>query len=241
MSLPGKLVLITGASSGIGRQCCITASQMSARIVATGRDPERLAETERALAGEGHRAVVADLKTAEGFEAVASAADKLDGVVHSAGVTQLLPFKFITEDAMRDQHRINFEIPILLTQNLLKSRKLQRAASVVFVSSLSALRGQVGQSMYASTKAALLGATRVIAKEVAVRRIRVNCLCPGMVRTPMLDSSVVTKEDYERDEALYPLGYGEPEDVAHAAVFLLSDASRWITGTALVLDGGRLL
>jgi len=214
---------------------------MGARIVATGRDPGRLAETLRALAGEGHRTVVADLTTAEGFEALASAAAELDGVVHSAGVTQLLPFKFITEDSLRHQHRINFEAPVLLTHKLVKGRKLQRAASVVFVSSLSALHGQVGQSVYASTKAALLGAARVIAKELAVRRIRVNCLCPGMVRTPMLDLSVVTEEDYERDEALYPLGYGEPEDVAHAAVFLLSDASRWITGTALVLDGGRLL
>jgi NAD(P)-dependent dehydrogenase (short-subunit alcohol dehydrogenase family) len=238
-SLDGKTILVTGASSGIGRQCCITASRRGARTVATGRDPERLADTMGSLSGDGHRSVVADLTTAEGFEAVIAAVDGLDGVVHSAGISIMVPLKFVTEDALRDQQRINLEVPLLLTRDLFKQRKLEPQASVIFLSSAAAFRGEVGQSVYASTKAALVAATRVIAKEVAVRRIRVNCLCPGMVRTPMLAIGTLTEEDYEREESKYPLGYGEPEDVAHAAVFLLSDASKWITGTSLVLDGGR--
>lgn len=240
-SLADKRILVTGASSGIGRQCCISASQLGAQIVATGRNAERLAETERALAGEGHRTVVADLTSEEGFEAVVAAAGELDGIVHSAGVTVLLPFRFTTREVLREQHRINFEVPVLLTRSLVNDRKLKRGASVVFLSSTAALQGRVGQTAYASDKAALIAVVRIIAKELSSRRTRINCLCPGMVRTPMLEGSLLTKEDYERDEALYPLGYGEPEDVAHAAVFLLSDASRWITGTSLLLDGGRLL
>lgn len=240
-SLEGKTVLVTGASSGIGRQCSITASEMGARIVATGRDRDRLAETERDLVGDGHRTVIADLAGADGIEAVVSSAAKLDGLVHCAGITRLLPFKFVTEDALREVNRINFEAPILLTKEFLKQRVLQRDASVIFLSSIAVVRGHVGQSVYAATKAALIAAARIMAKEVAARGIRVNCLCPGMVRTPMLSVHVTSEEDYERDEAGYPLGYGEPEDVAHAAVFLLSNASRWITGTSLILDGGSLL
>jgi NAD(P)-dependent dehydrogenase (short-subunit alcohol dehydrogenase family) len=165
---------------------------------------------------------------------------QLDGVVHSAGVQRYFPLKFIPEEASREMMALNYEAPIFLIQSLLKNRRLSDSASIVFISSLAGLLGVRGNSIYSGTKAALIASARVMALELATRRIRVNCIAPGIVKTPMAQkmTTAISTEQMTEHEKLYPLGFGFPEDVANAAVFLLSSASRWITGQTLVLDGG---
>jgi NAD(P)-dependent dehydrogenase (short-subunit alcohol dehydrogenase family) len=239
-SLTGQRVLVTGASSGIGRATAIAAAEQGATVLATGRDEERLQQTLDALAGDGHRSVPGDLTTDAGRAAVVAGAERLSGVVHAAGALSLAPLKFLADDALPDMQAVNCDAPILLTRDLLRARALQPASSIVFIASVAPYLASVGHGAYAASKAALLAAARVLARELAGRRIRVNCICPGTVRTPMLEDHALAGAGMD-DESRYPLGYGEPDDVANAAVFLLSDGARWITGTELLMDGGLLL
>ena len=234
--LDGKTVLVTGASSGIGREVAVVCSRMGARLVISGRDEARLGETLRALVGEGHEMVAADLLTSDGLEAVAVKAGKLDGLVHSAGVRGLAPLKLVTAKFLDDVFAINYRAPVLLTQRLLHKNAMRNGGSIVFMASISAHLGTTGVGIYAGSKAALVGTMRCLALEQAKRGIRVNCLSPGLVETKL-----VTTDDpdwFESQRARYPLGVGQPEDVANATIFMLSNAARWITGTTLIMDGG---
>ncbi len=239
-SLSGKTVLITGATAGLGRQTAITAAQMGARVLVTGRNEERLAATHRQLEGCGHLAIAANLVEEKEREALVSQLPALDGIVHCAGVTLLHPFKFSDEKRYREVYAINVEAPLFLTQRLFKSKRLTNGGSIVFIASLGAFIGARGHSIYAGSKAAIIGIMRVLAHELAGNGIRVNCLSPGMVKTEVVDgfSQQVSAEVVAADEARYPLGYGTPEDVANTAVFYLAPASKWITGTNLIMDGG---
>ena len=239
-SLEGKTILVTGASSGIGRQTAVSISSFGGTVVAGGRNEQRLEATMGMLEGTGHQAVVADLVDSEQRRQMAEACPVLDGVVHSAGILRMIPLRVLSEKVFRDVVAINVEAPLCLTRDLVRKDRLRQGGSIVCVSSVIALRAVTAQAVYGASKAALEAAARVMALELAPRRIRCNCLCPGTVRTPMLDRNALTAEQGAHDEATYPLGYGEPEDVANAAVFLLSSASRWITGTSIVLDGGHL-
>jgi NAD(P)-dependent dehydrogenase (short-subunit alcohol dehydrogenase family) len=238
--LTGKTILITGASSGIGRQCCVTAAALGATIVANGRNPDRLKETAALLTSGAHLTIPADLTDAVQLGELVGKLPPLDGVVHSAGVQKYLPLKFITDKALREMMIVNYEAPVLLTQGLLKQKLIKPAASIVFIASLAALAAVKGNAAYSSSKAALIAAARVMALELVGQRIRVNCIAPGMVRTPMAEqmAAVVSAEEMAEHEKMYPLGFGTPEDVASAVVFLLSDAGRWITGQTLIMDGG---
>ena len=239
-SLRGRTVLFTGATAGLGRQTAITASQLGARVIATGRDEQRLAATHTLLEGPGHTAIAADLIRQEEREKLAAALPPLDGIAHCAGVTLLHPFKFSDEARYRDVYAINVEAPLFLTQRLFKSRRLNNGGSIVFIASLGAFIGARGHSIYAGSKAAIVGIMRVLAHELAGNRIRVNCVSPGMVKTEVVDGFAhqVSAEVVAADEARYPLGYGTPEDVANAVAFYLAPASKWITGTNLIMDGG---
>jgi NAD(P)-dependent dehydrogenase (short-subunit alcohol dehydrogenase family) len=240
-SLAGKTCLVTGASSGIGRVCCIEIAAAGGVVIATARNEERLAETLASLPGDEHQAIPTDLLEASDRERLIAACPDLDGIVHSAGVNRLAPVRFATEKVFAEILSVNLEAPLFLTRELLCARRIRGGASNVFISSSSAVTGGAGLLAYASSKSALLGATKVIAGELARERIRCNCLLPAMVRTPMTEGGMLTAEQICADERRYPLGYGKPEDVAAAAVFFLSDASRWITGQSLILDGGRWL
>lgn len=235
--LRGKTILVTGASSGIGRQTCISIANMGGKIIASGRNEERLKETITMLPEDNHKMFKADLTKTSEIEEMVNDLDKINGVVHCAGVLKLLPMKFYTKEYLREFNEINYEAPVLLTKTLHKKRKILNNSSIIFISSIMSQVGIIGNGLYSGTKGALVAITKVIALELAAKNIRVNCISPGMVKTLLIDDLTFEKE-IEKRIKLHPLGLGTPEDVANACVYLLSDASRWITGTNLIIDGG---
>ncbi len=234
--LAGKRVLVTGASSGIGRQAAIAASRAGAAIVATGRDPERLAETMSMLESrEGNIATTGDLAVDGDLTKIAEAAGTVDGVVHAAGITGPIPVRVVTRPFIQDRFDANYFGPLLLTQRILARNRMRANGSIVFIASISAHTGTRGMSVYSSTKASLVVTAKCLALEVAKHGIRVNCLSPGLVRTPLFKPD--EQEWLDNEEKRYPLGLGTPEDVANAALFLLAPASRWMTGQTIIMDG----
>ena len=241
-SLQDKTILITGASSGIGRATAIECSKMGARVVVTGRNAERLQETFAQLEGEGHTQIVADLDVQEDIEKLIDKCPSLNGLVNNAGRGNNKPIQFIKFEDLEAVYKTNLFGVALLTKMLLKKKKLGKGSSIVFTSSISSKMTAYGLSVYASSKAALLAYMRTCAIELAVKGIRANAVLPGMVETRLINGGTYTDEDKANDLNLYPLGrYGVPSDVAYAVVYLLSDASAWVTGSELVIDGGRCL
>lgn len=235
-SLHGKTILVTGASSGIGRQTAITCAQRGARIIATGRDAARLQEAFDRLPGEGHVQVIADLTVAADRDRLAATSPHIHGLVHCAGQQKLCPIRQLTEPLMTQMYTVNFLAPVMLTQRLLQANAIETQGSIVFLLSTAAHVGTRGVGPYSAMKAGLIGISKCLALEQAKRKIRVNGISPSAVSTPLWDASHL-----QAQEARHPLGLGTPLDVAHAAVYLLSDASRWVTGTSLVMDGGSVL
>jgi NAD(P)-dependent dehydrogenase (short-subunit alcohol dehydrogenase family) len=242
-SLFGKTILVTGASSGIGRQIAITAAQMGAHVIITGRNSERLQET-KSMISSNTVSIVADLTKEEDLRSLVNEMPKLNGVVFCAGVVEYIPAKFISAEKLNTVFSINFNSQVLLTQQLIKSKKLEQASSLVYISSISSLIGVPATAMYAASKAALNSFVKVIAAELAGQKIRANAICPGLVKTPLLAGAAesnLSADTFTAAEKQYPLGLGEPQDVAGASIFLLSDAAKWMTGTAMVIDGGFTL
>lgn len=237
--LTGKNILITGASSGIGRAIAIECSKLGARVIVTGRDSSRLEETRNMLSGSEHQSVKCDLNKAEEVSAMVNLLPQLDGLVSNAGCNRRMLCQYIKEDNLDIVMRTNLVSPILLTKVLLKNKKINRDASIVFTSSIAAYHSSIGDSVYSATKGGIQSFSKVLALELASKKIRVNTIQPGMVRTGFVENSILSSEDYAADEKKYPLGrYGIPEDIAHVAAFLLSDASNWMTGSSIVVDGG---
>lgn len=238
-SLAGKRILVTGASSGIGRQVAISCASMQAEVVISGRDEPRLQETLAQLDGGGHAAVTADLTAAVDRARLADAADKVHGIAHCAGISAIVPFRMISEKHLDELLDVNFRSPVLLTQRMVAKKQVVAGGSIVFISSSAVHIGTPVTSMYAASKAALIPAARSLATEIGARQqIRVNCITPGYTRTPMLDRLNDGATSIEANYDLAPLGIGEPVDVANAVVFFLSDASRWVTRTTFQVDGG---
>ena len=239
-SLQGKVVLVTGASSGIGRQTAIECSRMGASVVLSARDSERLRETLSLMEGDGHTILCADLLEQAQIENLIAGVPALDGVVLCSGKGLTLPMQFATRDKFDDIFGTNFFAPFELVRLLYKKKKIQKQGSVVAIASLGGTQIFSGSNgVYGASKAALNSAMMFCAKEFASRKIRVNCICPGMVDTPLIHRGTVSEEQLKENEKLYPLGrYGKPEDIAYAVVYLLSDAAAWVTGTQMVVDGG---
>lgn len=237
-SLEGKRVLVTGASSGLGRAIAQACARRGAAVVLSGRDEVRLAETRASLAHGDHGSIAADLIDAAGREKVVTGCGVIDGVVHSAGISRLSPIRLATQQHLADVWKINYEAPTLLTQRLLAKNQVAAQGSILFMSSIAAFIGVAGVGVYSGTKAALIATMRCLAMEVVKRGIRVNCLAPALVETPLLAATETVVANLDEQRAAYPLGFGKPEDVSNAAIFFLSGASRWITGTTLVMDGG---
>lgn len=240
-SLEGKTILVTGASSGLGRQTAITASHMGATVVITGRNEARLQETFNLLQGQGHAKYIADLTNQDDINKLVATLPILNGIVYSTGISDLSPARFITADTIEKTFSISFNASVLLTAALLgKKRIAKHNGSLVFISSISTRYPFVGGAMYISAKAAIEAYARVLALELAPRGIRVNCVAPAFVKTPMLDQTAqnYSKEAVDLIEARQILGLGEPEDVANTIVYYLSDAAKWVSATNLILGGG---
>lgn len=239
-SLQGKKVLVTGASSGIGRQTAISVSRQGGVLVLTARREDELKHTLGLLSGSGHEIIVADQTVKEQREHLINSVQQLDGIVFCAGKIDPFPIKFLTEEKITSLMDVNFTSTALLAGGLIRSKKIEANASLVFISSYGAHQTYKGGAVYASSKLALEGFSKVLSQETDPLKIRVNCLSPAMVKTDVYDeaSKQLSDEIMNAHIDRYPLGVGYPEDVANAAVFLLSPASRWITGQNIILDGG---
>lgn len=242
-SLVSKTILVTGASSGIGRGIAVGCAQFGAKLVITGRNNDRLEETLSLLEGSGHQNVVADLSVQEDMDDLVARCPEINGVVHCAGIPKICPVKRLKREILYDIINTNEIAPILLTSALLKSNKIQRNSSIVFIASVAGVftAGCVGDSDYAATKGALSGFSMTAAKELASQQIRVNTICPGMVDTPILAQAngLMSEDEEKRRIAPYPLKrLGKIEDIAYGTIYLLSDASSWVTGINLAIDGG---
>lgn len=243
-SLEGKTILVTGASSGIGRTTAIECSKMGAKVIITARNAQRLNDTFNELQGNGHQQIIADLADTSSIENLVSQIDKIDGVVSNAGIANTEPIAFYKEEELETIFRTNTFSMMMLTKFLLKKKKLNKPASIVYTASIgNVYSAGVANGIYGASKCAIDGFMRTAAVELAPKGIRCNSVNPGMVETSiMTDNTRISAEQFEEDKKKYPLGrYGKPEDVAWAIIYLLSDASSWITGTALKLDGGVTL
>ena len=241
-SLKGKNILVTGASSGIGSTIAMECSKMGANVIITGRNNERLQETFHQLfPNEGHLCKVADLSIKEELDALVDSLPKLDGVVHCAAMLKKLPLKFINEKAWQETMETNLIAPAILSQRLVKKNKINDSGSVVFISSIAASVASFGNISYMASKGAINSLSRGMALELATKGIRVNTIQPALIKTNLTDKAL-SEEDLNNYLAKFPLGrFGKPEEVAYGVIYLLSDASVWITGTSITIDGGVTL
>lgn len=242
-SLDGKTILITGASSGIGQATAIECSKMGAKVIITARNEERLNETFVQLEGEGHQKIIADLTIIEDIDKLIAQLPLLDGLVNNAGIVKILPVKFINECDFANILNINTLAPVFLTQRCVKNKKFNKKASIVFSSSVGGVyRLSKGNSMYGMSKGAIDVFMRSVALELAHNGIRCNSVNPGMIETPLISTKTISEDDRKKDMEKYPLKrYGQAQEVAFGIIYLLSDASAWVTGTRLKIDGGVTL
>lgn len=239
-SLEGKIILITGASSGIGRAVAVECSKLGAKVIITARNNERLKETYRMLEGDGHLLFTCDLSKPDAIVQLVSEIPIINGMVCNAGTNKMIPISFMKYENIQEILNVNTVAPMLLLKEVCKKKKLSKGASVVFTSSMAGVgAAATGNGVYTASKGAISSFLKVAALELAPRKVRVNAVCPGMTRTPMIYDDNVQDEELKKDMERYPLGrYGEPQDIAWAMIYLLSDASTWVTGTNLVIDGG---
>lgn len=239
-SLEGKTILVTGASSGIGRQTAIECSKMGAKVIVCGRNQERLNETLSSMEGEGHASFAGDLVENENIGKLVDSISNIDGAVFAAGRGLAIPFLFATREKFDDIFNINFFSNIELLRMLAKKKKFNAGGSAVLIVSIGGTgRFTPGNSVYGAAKAALKSMVNYGAVELASKKIRVNGICPGMIDTPLIHRGTISEDQLKADAETYPLKrYGKPEDVAMGAIYLLSDASSWVTGHSLVIDGG---
>lgn len=240
-SVEGKTILVTGASSGIGAEVAVGLAQLKANLVITGRNEERLSNIYNRLSGSNHSKIIADLNRMEDIDKLISELPVLDGVVFCAGIVKTMPVKNITDAAIDQIFETNIISNIRLCKRILREKKIAKSGSVVFISSVSTFNVKIGNSLYSATKGAMNSFSKAMALEVASQKIRVNCIQPGFIKTALLNSGMITDEQLDAYVSKHPLGLGSPDDVANMCVYLLSDASKWVTGSILTIDGGLTL
>lgn len=239
-SLERKTILVTGASSGIGRQIAISCAERGAAVMITARRKKVLDELKASLPGEGHCSLPADLTSGSDITNLVDNLPTLDGVIHCAGVSQIALCKNITEEIIDTVFAVNFKAPVLLQAELIKKGKLKKGSSVVLLSSITASTPMYGNAVYSASKGALLSYAKCLGLELAKRDIRVNCICPAMVWTDLITKEAPDLDSLKETEKEYPLKrFGSPVDISDLAVYLLSDASSWMTGSAIDITGGK--
>lgn len=239
-SLEGKTILVTGASSGIGQATAIACSKMGADIIAVGRNEERLDATISELEGANNLRCLVDLAEKEGVEKLVDEIPCINGCVLCAGIGMTKPFQFSTREDYDRVFNVNYYATIELLRLLIKRKKMLKGGSVVIVSSIGGVRSfNPGNGIYGASKAALNSTMKFCAIELAPKKIRVNSVNPGMVHTKLIDPNTISEDQLKQDMEKYPLKrYGEPSDIANGIIYLLSEASSWVTGHSLVIDGG---
>lgn len=244
LHLSNKNILVTGATSGIGQATCILLSQLGAKVTMLGRNTQKLNQTLQMLEGSGHTLILLDLINLEEIE---NSLIKhiipiggLDGLVHCAGIRYIQPIKYLNYKALEETIRINTYAALYLVKAFRLKGIHTIGSSIVTVSSIMGLVGDVGLSAYSASKGALISLTKSLALELATQNIRINCVTPGYVYSEMLEGhkKLINKDQFEQIESNHPLGIGKPTDVSNSIVFLLSQMSNWITGSTLVVDGG---
>lgn len=240
-SLQGKRILVTGASGGIGGGIALECSRMGAFVYITGRDRNKLDVVAADLSTDcNYEVIEADLSTPDGITEVTNRVSQLDGIVHCAGIGDKTLAKMIRQKDIDRVMKINFESPVLLQRELLKKKKVASYSSIVFIASLASVAPAIGNGLYSASKGAMISYAKVLALELSGQNIRVNCISPAMVWTPLVErDGELMGIDYHEEEKKYPLGrYGKPEDIAYLAVYLLSDCSGWMTGANIEMTGG---
>lgn len=239
-SLKGKTILVTGASSGIGKATAIECSKLGATVIALGRNEKRLQETFDQLMTPDSKQFALDLTNEDTVNVLLGELPKLDGLVNAAGIASTTLFQFATPEKIRGIFDVNFFAPVEFSRLLLKKKLIKKGGSIVFFSSVDGpINVHIGNSTYSATKSALASVARGMAVELAAKGIRVNYLMPGQTETPLIHGESITQEQLEEDKKNYPMGrYGRPEEIAYGAIYFLSDASTFTTGAGLVIDGG---
>jgi NAD(P)-dependent dehydrogenase (short-subunit alcohol dehydrogenase family) len=242
-TIEGKKILVTGAASGMGKATAIACAKMGATIVAADFNAEGLAVTMSELEGSGHASFSLNLADDSTWADLLANTPALDGIANCAGIANMNPFMFVSREELDKVFNINFFGPVLLTKSLIKAKKLNKGGSVVFVASVDGPRVvHAGNSVYSAGKSALVGMARNMAIDLASKKIRVNCILPGTTDTPLIRTENVTEESLAEVAKTFPLKrFGTPEDMANGIIYLLSDASSFVTGTELVIDGGYTL
>ena len=244
-TLEGRNIIVTGASGGIGRQIAVSCSRMGARVVLIGRNEERLSEAMSSLDGSGHLSFSYDLTNLDGMKDlvadIVSRTGPIDGLVNCAGISAALPLKLMTPEKVHAFFSTNVFAAIEFTRHVLSVKNISKqGASVLFFASVMGCVGESAKSLYGMTKGALISGARSLAVEYAPKNIRVNVISPGVVETAINKDQPYLADPERRKvtESLHLLGLGTTEDIANACIFLLSDASRWVTGQNFIIDGG---
>lgn len=238
-TLEGKTILVTGASSGIGRGIAIACSKMGATVIINGRNEQRLAETMTEMQGEENLSLAADLSDSKSLTGMVSRLPKLDGIVHCAGIGQRVLCKQLQEADLDTMMDVNFKAPVMLQTEILKQKKINKGASIVFIASIASDSPSIGNAVYSASKGAIISYANCLALELAPRQIRVNCILPAMIWTDLILKGGITEEELKEDEKKYPLKrYGKPEDIANLSIYLLSNAAAWMTGSSIKITGG---
>lgn len=238
-TLEGKTILVTGASSGIGRGIAIACSKMGATVIINGRNEQRLAETMTEMQGEENISLAADLSDSNSLTEMVSRLPKLDGIVHCAGIGQRVLCKQLQEADLDTMMDVNFKAPVMLQTEILKQKKINKGASIVFLASIASDSPSIGNAVYSASKGAIISYANCLALELAPRKIRVNCILPAMIWTDLILKGGITEEELKEDEKKYPLKrYGKPEDIANLSIYLLSNAAAWMTGSSIKITGG---
>lgn len=239
-TLEGKTVLVTGASSGIGQAIAIACSKMKATVLITGRNIQKLEYTLSLLEGDNHQILIADLTNETDINNLVSQLPKLDGIVYNAGIGSRKLCKMIEKEDIDNVMNTNFTSSVLLQSAILSAKKINKEASIVFIASRAAESPSIGNAIYSASKGAIISYAKCLGLELAPRQIRVNCICPAMVWTDLIIQEGVSKEELEEAQLKYPLKrYGKPEDIAYLTIYLLSNASNWMTGSVLDITGGE--